>query len=226
MNDAQMDEILLDTLENRRLSRSERRALKQVVAEAGLDKRALERFRRRAFAAADAAATGGRPTGNILDWLEDTVRALLPRTGSTRAESFFSPGETCLRTIVSCIGAARRNIDVCVFTITDNRICDALVSAHKRGVAMRVISDDDKSSDRGSDLHTLDRAGIDTRFDASEAHMHHKFAIFDRKTLISGSYNWTRSAARVNQENILLTDDGRLVADFQGCFDGLWSAFD
>ena len=159
------------------------------------------------------------------------MRALLPSSAlasgeSTRAESFFSPGETCLRAIVSCISAARETIDVCVFTITDDRISEALVAAHKRGVKLRVISDDDKSEDRGSDTRSLDRKGIDTRFDSSPSHMHHKFAIFDRKTLLTGSYNWTRSAARANQENILLSDDVRLIADFRGCFDRLWAAFD
>lgn len=56
--------------------------------------------------------------------------------------------------------------------------------------------------------------------------MHHKFAIFDRKTLLTGSHNWTRSAARANQEKIVLSEDVRLVADFRGYFDRLWTAFD
>lgn len=56
--------------------------------------------------------------------------------------------------------------------------------------------------------------------------MHHKFAILDRKTLLIGSYNWTRSTARADQENNVLSDDVRLVADVRGCIDQLWTAFD
>jgi phosphatidylserine/phosphatidylglycerophosphate/cardiolipin synthase-like enzyme len=56
--------------------------------------------------------------------------------------------------------------------------------------------------------------------------MHHKFSIFDSKTLLTGSYNWTRSAERANQENIILTDEPRLVSSFQGCFDRLWRQFE
>lgn len=226
MNDAEMDAVLAETLEDRRLSRSERTALRKLVRDRGLDNRALERFRRRAFVAADEAAKGGRPTGDILEWLEDTVRALLPQVEPPRAESYFSPGETCLRAILASIRNARSSIDVCVFTITDDRISDALLDAHKGGAKVRIISDDDKSEDRGSDLDRFERAGIDTRTDRTEAHMHHKFAIFDRDTLLTGSYNWTRSAERANQENVVLTDDPRLTGDFQGCFDRLWRSFD
>jgi phosphatidylserine/phosphatidylglycerophosphate/cardiolipin synthase-like enzyme len=226
MNDAEMDAVLAETLEDRRLSRSERKALRKLVRDQGLSNRDLERFRRRAFAAADQAAKGGRPTGDILEWLEDTLRALLPQDNPHRAESYFSPGETCLRAIVASIRNARKSIDVCVFTITDDRISDALLKAHKGGTKVRIISDDDKSEDRGSDLDRFERSGIDTRTDRTEAHMHHKFAIFDRETLLTGSYNWTRSAERANQENVVLTSDPRLIRDFQDCFDRLWIAFD
>jgi hypothetical protein len=37
-------------------------------------------------------------------------------------------------------------------------------------------------------------AGIPVEVDRIEAHMHHRFAIFDGARLISGSYNWTGSA--------------------------------
>jgi phosphatidylserine/phosphatidylglycerophosphate/cardiolipin synthase-like enzyme len=100
------------------------------------------------------------------------------------------------------------------------------VAAHRRGVAVRILSDDDKSEDRGSDVETFMRAGIPTRTDSTDAHMHHKFAIFDGEILLTGSYNWTRSAERANQENVVLSEDPRLLRDFQGCFDRLWRQFD
>jgi phosphatidylserine/phosphatidylglycerophosphate/cardiolipin synthase-like enzyme len=53
--------------------------------------------------------------------------------------------------------------------------------------------------------------------------MHHKYAVFDGKTAVSGSYNWTRSASRHNHENLILTDDKRLITAFEGSFQQLWS---
>jgi phosphatidylserine/phosphatidylglycerophosphate/cardiolipin synthase-like enzyme len=55
--------------------------------------------------------------------------------------------------------------------------------------------------------------------------MHHKFAVFDARTLLTGSYNWTRSAAEDNRENVLVVDDPRLVRPFVETFEELWAAF-
>jgi phosphatidylserine/phosphatidylglycerophosphate/cardiolipin synthase-like enzyme len=52
--------------------------------------------------------------------------------------------------------------------------------------------------------------------------MHHKFAIFDESTLLTGSYNWTLSAMRHNEENLIVTDDAALVRRFAEVFTSLW----
>jgi len=68
----------------------------------------------------------------------------------------------------------------------------------------------------------LRNAGIPVRVDLSECYMHHKFAVFDRAVLLSGSYNWTRTAAERNSENVLVTDEPVLVKAFVNTFEGLW----
>ena len=55
--------------------------------------------------------------------------------------------------------------------------------------------------------------------------MHHKFALFDRMLLVNGSYYWTRSAAERNEENLVVSDDPRLVGSFQAEFEKLWDQF-
>ena len=55
--------------------------------------------------------------------------------------------------------------------------------------------------------------------------MHHKFALFDRCLLATGSYNWTRGAAAGNYENILVTGYKELVEPFREEFDRLWELF-
>lgn len=138
------------------------------------------------------------------------------------AEAHFSPGEACRERISELIGEARQSIDVCVFTITDNRLAEPLMSAHARGTKVRIITDNYKADDRGSDVDRFVRAGLSVREDRSENHMHHKYALFDGELLLTGSYNWTRSAADRNRENIVIVNDARLVRAFGEDFDQLW----
>ena len=112
---------------------------------------------------------------------------------------------------------------MCVFTITDDRITTAILEAHARGVAVRVLTDDEKSHDLGSDIDRLRAAGIPCKMDVGNAaHMHHKFALFDGRRLMTGSFNWTRSASEQNEENLIVTADPALVAAFAGRFEMLW----
>jgi mitochondrial cardiolipin hydrolase len=100
-----------------------------------------------------------------------------------------------------------------------------MARAHRRGVNLRVITDNDKLFDEGSDIERLSSAGIPVRVDNTEYHMHHKFAIFDGTLLLNGSYNWTRSAALYNEENYILTGDQRLIRFFAELFNTLWEKF-
>ncbi|MEJ6573108.1 MAG: phospholipase D-like domain-containing protein, partial [Akkermansiaceae bacterium] len=119
-------------------------------------------------------------------------------------------------------GEAKSSLDICVFTITDNRIVRKLAEAHERGVKVRIISDNMKSDDLGSDMEVMEKFGIPCRYDRTAAHMHHKFAIADTGLLLTGSYNWTRSASTENNENIVISNNIRLVNSFQQEFDRLW----
>src|SRR5262249_17420527 len=102
---------------------------------------------------------------------------------------------------------------------------EAILAAHRRGVKLRIITDDEKMQDLGSDIETFQKAGILVCTDRSEYHMHHKFALFDGSLVLTGSFNWTRGAADFNQENLIVSSDPRLVKAFAQTFEGLWKEF-
>jgi phosphatidylserine/phosphatidylglycerophosphate/cardiolipin synthase-like enzyme len=136
-------------------------------------------------------------------------------------EVLFAPGEEVLYRLCELLGGARTTIDLCVFTISDDRITRNIIEAHRRGVSIRLITDDQKRADQGSDIDTLARAGIPIRTDDGEPHMHHKFALFDASILATGSYNWTRGAT-FNHENLLVTHSPTAVSRYAGAFNALW----
>jgi len=218
-----------DTLADDRLSDDEKRGLVQALREASPPEEGLRQLRNRAFDLVRdrlAAGSDADPLG-LLRWLEGVVRALdVGRTGESgkpHASASFSPGPACLQAIQGQLRAARRCIDICVFTLSDDRITDEVLAAHRRGVAVRILTDNDKEFDAGSDIAALRAAGVPVAVDRTDAHMHHKFAIVDGAWLLNGSYNWTRSACFHNEENVVLCNDPGLVRQFQAQFDALWS---
>ncbi len=221
-----LDELLTRTFDDRQLSRNEKSVLRAAVQEEQLGGEQLARLRNVAFKLAAAELTDPKAK-QVLDWVEDVVRVLTPRPPADQlAYARFSPGSECLSALTDLIGRAKTNLDICVFTITDDRISEQIVKAHQRNVAVRIITDNDKSLDRGSDVDRLAATGIAVRTDDTDNHMHHKFALFDNRVLATGSYNWTRSAAKYNQENILVTDSIRLARSFGAAFEKLWVSFD
>ncbi len=229
MNKVRQDKlraILEATFDDGRLSRGESTALRAVMAELADEREALAFARNTAFEMA-AGRIEAEPT-RTLDWLR-RVDKIIDNAGRRDVkppdlEVRFSPGDGVLDLIRAALHNAEESIDVCVFTITDDRITDALLDAHRDDVAVRIVTDNAKRFDRGSDIARLAEAGVPVRHDPSDDHMHHKFAVIDRRTLLGGSYNWTRGATR-NHENLVLLRDPRVVRPFIDAFEGLWKAF-
>ncbi|VTU00164.1 Uncharacterized protein OS=Cystobacter fuscus DSM 2262 GN=D187_004040 PE=4 SV=1: PLDc_2 [Gemmataceae bacterium] len=236
--------LLRRTLADAKLTPSEKAALADWLAK----NVTTDQQRGVARHAAFDAARGALPAecAGVVGWLEDVMRVLAPMgpqshpgvnaPGSPEPDlALFSPGERCLQQIVHRFMTARRTADVCVFTVTDDRISRSILDAHRRGVKVRVISDNEKAFDPGSDVQKFRDAGIPLKVDdvrgrgrsdpGITGHMHHKFAIFDGVRLLNGSYNWTRGAADMNYENVVDTGDPKLVAAFAAEFERLWNAF-
>jgi len=220
------DAFLTRTLADRRLSGGERDAMLAALADMHADENRRLALRHQVFDLARQQLLT-EDAKQVVQWLEDCVKTLFAAGGKTastaHSEAHFSPGDDCPARITRLFGDARAKADVCVFTITDDRVADALIKAHARGVQLRVITDNDKAHDLGSDIERIEAAGVAVRIDRTPFHMHHKFAIFDNKRLLNGSYNWTRGAARDNVENLIVTDDVGLVDQFSKYFERLWT---
>jgi len=223
-----IEKALTQSFEDYQLSKGERVALKQVFSEFADSPDKLSFARNKSFDLVRAQVTQSRQYHTeALKWLEGVVKTIdsvRNDDGKSEVSVYFSPGNVCVNRIVALIKNAKRCIDVCVFTISDDRISDALLAAHESGTVLRVVTDDDKSLDRGSDIERLAQKGIPVKMDNSPSHMHHKFAIFDDTILLNGSFNWTRSASTNNHENIVVIDDHRCVTPFKETFEKLWQS--
>lgn len=204
MHDHEVRETLAASLQDGQLDRTERDSFRAWLEKAAPDSQKRGVYQSMAFAlVAESLEKNSVPPHSALNWLERIVKLLTPiasNAPAALAEACFSPQHDCVGRIVRLFDQTRRSVDACVFTITDN----------------------DKSFDPGSDIERLARAGVPVRQDETEFHMHHKFALFDGEVLLTGSFNWTRSANEENHENALFTDDAALVRLYQAEFERCW----
>jgi len=223
-----IEALLRSSLEDERLSKAESQDLDEALADLAADASDLAFVRNAAFRIARERIE--EHPGAVLGWLDrvdkrvDHAARAAPGGSPWGERVAFSPGLACLRLLVGTLKLARSTVDACVFTITDDRITEVLLDLFARGVRVRIVTDDEKVLDPGSDVKRLAEAGLEVRTDRSPDHMHHKFAVVDGKVLVHGSYNWTRSAAD-NQENLCVTTSPAMVEPFARRFEALWAQY-
>jgi phosphatidylserine/phosphatidylglycerophosphate/cardiolipin synthase-like enzyme len=116
----------------------------------------------------------------------------------------FSPKGGCTDVVVQEIHKARSEVLVQAYSFTSRPIAQALVDAKLRGVHVEIILDASQEKEATSDLHFFMQQGLTPRIDAHHAIAHNKIMIVDRRTLITGSFNFTHQAENENAENMLI----------------------
>ena len=97
-----------------------------------------------------------------------------------------------------CVRARRDPLTPCCSRAS--QIVDTILDAHKNGVRVRIITDDDQAKKQNftvdgnpqqagnrDHLNRMALAGIEIRTDASRHHMHNKFCVIDDELLITGT---------------------------------------
>src|SRR4029077_4601909 len=116
----------------------------------------------------------------------------------------FSPKGGCHDAIVRELKAARREILVQAYSFTADPLTFGLVNAKKQGVAVEIVLDKSNELENYSDLHILLEQGMDVKIDHDHAIAHNKIIIIDKKTLITGSYNFTNQAESENAAHLMI----------------------
>ncbi|THF61456.1 phospholipase D family protein [Pseudothauera nasutitermitis] len=141
--------------------------------------------------------------------LPAAASTVLPARGSV--EVAFSPADDPEKVLVGVVDAARRSVHVQAYVFTSRPLAAALVAAHRRGVAVRVLADARMHQGGRNALPTLLEAGIPVAFETAYAAAHNKVLIVDADgpgcAVVTGSYNFTWSASQRNAENILVLRD-------------------
>ena len=141
------------------------------------------------------------------------------------------------------LAGVRQRIDLALFVFSGQNLADRLQELHRRGVSIRLLADpgfatrafsevldllavtlpdQDCRVEAGNRAWSRPLEGVGTPQLASGDKLHHKFAILDGRAVISGSFNWSPSAAFQNDETLLLIRSPLLARHFEAEMDRLW----
>jgi phosphatidylserine/phosphatidylglycerophosphate/cardiolipin synthase-like enzyme len=126
--------------------------------------------------------------------------------------AYFSPNGGCTDAIVGALNAAKSTVLVQAYSFTSAPIAKALVEAHKRHVDVQVILDKSQRTERYSGATFLSNEGIPVFIDAAHNIAHNKLMVIDGKTVITGSFNFTKNAEEGNAENLLVISNAPELA--------------
>jgi phosphatidylserine/phosphatidylglycerophosphate/cardiolipin synthase-like enzyme len=123
-----------------------------------------------------------------------------------RIENAFSPGAGAEDLVLKVIASAKSTIRLAAYSFTSPKVVSALLQAKKRGVDVQVVLDDkgNRSKASISAMNILLGADIAVRTNSRFAIHHDKYVIVDEIHVQTGSFNYSKAAAKSNSENVLV----------------------
>lgn len=151
------------------------------------------------------------------------ILLLFSFSSSAEIKVFFSPDGGITHEIIEQIDNAEEYIDVAMYSFTSVAIAEAIVQAKNRGIKVRILLDKLQAAGQYSQYQYLLDSNIEAITDVHAGIMHNKIAVIDGKILLTGSFNWTKSAEEKNEENLFLfIDEEEIIRIYQMRLNYLW----
>lgn len=146
----------------------------------------------------------------------------------------FAPKDPIRQTLIDLIDLEQKGIKIAMYTFTDLAIAQALIRAHQRNIPIEIVVDPTEAKSKYSKMPMLCEKKVAVlvfprnKKEFFSTKMHNKFSLFRniarRPIVCTGSYNFTDSASKRNQENILIMDDPEIIEQYQTEFQELEKA--
>lgn len=134
--------------------------------------------------------------------------------GGIIVECYFAPEDHVEKEIIAEVLAARTAIDFMAFSFTSEPIAKAMAARIAAGVTVRGLFEKRNAGSQYSRDDYLAAAGAAVYLDTNPYSMHHKVIVVDARTVITGSYNFSKAANTQNDENTLIIHDPAIAQKF------------
>jgi len=139
-----------------------------------------------------------------------------------KIENYFCPEDACSRHVINNLKEADNEIYFMTFSFTHDGIGQTLIDKHNEELRIKGILEKTRKS-KYSEYHDLKNNSIEVKWDEYKYVMHHKIFIIDNKTVITGSFNPTKSGDEKNDENILIIHDENIAKQYLEEFERVWN---
>jgi phosphatidylserine/phosphatidylglycerophosphate/cardiolipin synthase-like enzyme len=169
--------------------------------------------------------------------------------GRTRVRLLFTPHRRKdphhgLNLLAQVLAGSKRHLDLALFVFSAQNLTNTLGQLKAKGVQIRLLADPGFANrpysevldllglalpDRHCKLEAANQPlaapleGVATPRLAGGDKLHHKVAVIDKRTVVTGSFNWSPSAAHQNDEVLMIIDSPQLAAHFTREIDRLWT---
>lgn len=138
-----------------------------------------------------------------------------------KSQAYF---ENISKHIENELSKSNNSIKLAIAWLTDGKLFTILCNKAANGVEVEIlIANSDINFDSGIEFYKLRQNGGKIHWigknTAYAPLMHNKFCIIDNKTLIFGSYNWTKKAKSNHESITIIEGDEKLILDFNQEYD-------
>jgi len=141
----------------------------------------------------------------------------------TPVEVYFSPDDGTMERVIELVKTAQESVLFMAYSFTDDDLALAMVEAQNSGIEVAGVMDKAQAlGNSGGEYQNLLESGIDVRLDGNAKSMHHKVIIIDGQIVVTGSYNFSKSAKTRNDENTLILHSPEIAELYIKEFDRVW----
>jgi phosphatidylserine/phosphatidylglycerophosphate/cardiolipin synthase-like enzyme len=141
----------------------------------------------------------------------------------TPIQVLFAAEDDVAERLVPLIEGAQNSIRFMAYSFTHDDIGAAVLARAQAGVDVMGIFETRGSETEYSELPALYCAGVPVRQDGNPNTFHHKVFVIDEKTVITGSFNFSKNADESNDENVIVVTHGDIAAQYLQEFERRWA---
>ena len=133
-------------------------------------------------------------------------------------QPLFSPTDRVDDAIHAQLQHASKSVHCSLYGITNLRLANDLIAVKKRGVDVGVGLDKIQAAGK-HDLHNkLQAVGILIEIKPVATLEHNKFCVLDGAIVIMGSWNWSNSAQKQDNSDVIITDCPNVGQAFEAAY--------